>query len=381
MRNRFFKIKIIGLILVFTVSLFSLTGCVGLLAACVSVLDDEPYEIESDAPKSNSTFSNEKYAYNTLDEHSKKVYDELYEGIVNMEDEIEVSTSDENEFVKVTECIDADHSDIFYVDGYGYYEGGLFGGSGFNVAPNYTMTRQERDAKQAEIDNVVNSWLTEISPDASDYEKSKWVYETLINRADYVMDSPDNQNIISVFLNGQTVCQGYSAAACYLFDRLGIQSCIVPGYAEEGPHAWNLVLLDGQYYFMDITWGNTAYEDSTQDKRINYSSLNVTSEDIAGTHRIESSFPIPECFAIDDNYYNQEGCYFVTFEPERMGKLLHNGYVSGKDVSIKCGNQETYDKMKKYFIDDTHFTDYCGGARTLEYTMYPEDRIITFHFG
>ena len=55
---------------------------------------------------------------------------------------------------------------------------------------------------------------------SSDYEKSKWVYETLINRVDYVADAPDNQNIISVFLNGQTVCQGYSNAANYLFSKI-----------------------------------------------------------------------------------------------------------------------------------------------------------------
>ena len=381
MKKRLFKPRIIALLTVFSVSVFSLTGCGWLLTGCLALLDDEPYSEEAyeTAPSSNSTYNNEKYAYNTLDEQSKRVYNELYEGIVNMEDEIDISTSDESVFVKVTECIDADHGDIFYTDGYSYYIGGLFGGSGFTVSPVYTMTKQERNNIQAQIDGVVNSWLTEISPDASDYEKSKWVYETIINRADYDAQSADNQNIISVFLNGRTVCQGYSAAACYLFDKLGIQSCIVPGNTEDGPHAWNLVLLDGQYYLMDITWGNSAYEDSGSAKRVNYAYLNVTSEDLAATHFVESSFPIPECVAIDDNYYNQEGCYFTTFEPDRVGKLIHNGYVDGQDVSVKCGNNETYEKTKTYFIDNTNFTKYVNTSK-LNYTLYPEDRIITFHF-
>ena len=242
------------------------------------------------------------------------------------------------------------------------------------------MTREERDSTQAQIENVANQWLSEISSQASDYEKSKWVYETLIDRVDYVGDAPNNQNIISVFLNRQTVCQGYSCAANYLLSRLGIQSAVVPGYAEEGPHAWNLVRLDGEYYYMDVTWGNSNYTHSSESKKISYLTLNVTTEDISRTHTVEENFSVPDCHSINDNYYYQEGCYFDSFQPERMGKILHNGYVRGEDVGIKCANTETYDKMKKYFIDDTHFTDYCNGLRYLQYTMYAEDRVIEFHF-
>ena len=120
MKKRLFKPRIIALLTVFSVSVFSLTGCGWLLTGCLALLDDEPYSEEAyeTAPSSNSTYNNEKYAYNTLDEQSKRVYNELYEGIVNMEDEIDISTSDESVFVKVTECIDADHGNIFYTDGY-----------------------------------------------------------------------------------------------------------------------------------------------------------------------------------------------------------------------------------------------------------------------
>ena len=370
--------RVILLVFVISVLAFPINGCLPL--ACVASLSDDTYEIESSAPESGSTFNNEKYAYNTLDDTSKKVYDELYVGITDMEEEIKISTSDENVLTTVTQCIDADHSDIFYIDGYSYYQGGFFGTSGFRVSPNYTMSRAERDNLQAQIDSVVDSWLSEVTDNSSDYYKSKWVYETLIKRADYVGDAPDNQNIISVFLNGQTVCQGYSAAAVYLFDRLGIQSFIVPGTTSEGPHAWNCVLLDGQYYYMDVTWGNSRYTDSNDVKKVNYSMLNVTTDYISRTHTVDAAFPVPNCTAIDDNYYYQEGCLFDTFEPDKMGKILHNGYVRGNDVSIKCTNEVTYNKMKQYFIDDTHFSQYVG-SRTLQYTMYPDDLIIVYHFG
>ncbi|MCR4611439.1 MAG: hypothetical protein K5644_06040 [Lachnospiraceae bacterium] len=382
MKNAYNKFKLIAFLLVVVLGASNLTGCIGCvgLLGCASLFEDGTYDIESDAPKSNSTFSDDKYAYSTLDPTTQTVYNELYQGIVNMEEEFTLSTEDETVLNNAVECIAADYGELFYVNGYSYSIGGFFSGYGIEISPEYTMSKEERDNTQAQIDAVVNEWLSEISMEASDYEKSKWVYETLISRVDYVPDAPNNQNIISVFLNGQTVCQGYSAAANYLFTKLGIQSFIVPGYAEGGPHAWNCVRLDGEYYYTDVTWGNSMYTNSNEEKKISYSTLNVTASDISRTHTIEAVFPMPECNSINDNYFYQEGCYFESFQPEKMGKVLHNGYVKGKDVSIKCANSETYDKMKTYFIDDTNFTDYCNGARTLQYTAFPEDRIIVFHF-
>ena len=379
--NVTYRIKIIALALVTAVSITTLTGC-GCVSMLLSVLDDGEYEIESDAPASASTFSDDRYAYNTLDETGKVVYDELLTGIVNMRDTIMVSTDDEDLLTRVVECIAADHGELFYVDGYAYsYSfGSIFGVGGFDVSPNYTMTRAERDDYQNRIDAVANEWLAEISLDASDYAKSKWVYETLINRVDYVADAPNNQNIISVFLNRQTVCQGYSSAANYLLTKLGIQSMIVPGDAEGGPHAWNCVRLDGEYYLMDITWGNTSYTNETSDKHISYIPFNTTTAELSRTHTVDAVFPVPECTSINDNYYYQEGCYFDSFRPEKMGMIIHNGYVRGEDVSIKCADIDTYKKMKKYFIDDTHFTDYCNGARSLQYTEFADDRVMEFHF-
>ena len=78
-----------------------------------------------------------------------------------------------------------------------------------------------------------------------------------------------NQNIISVFLNKKTVCQGYANATQYLLTLLGIPAVVVTGTAEGDTHAWNLVQLDGCMLFMNIaTYGKLFHwELTTSPKR------------------------------------------------------------------------------------------------------------------
>ena len=98
---------------------------------------------------------------------------------------------------------------------------------------------------------MVDSILKNVDPSWGDYEKAKYVFEYLAGNVEYQMGTEQNQNIISVFLNKKTVCQGYANATQYLLTLLGIPAVVVTGTAEGDTHAWNLVQLDGAYYFMD----------------------------------------------------------------------------------------------------------------------------------
>ena len=58
---------------------------------------------------------------------------------------------------------------------------------------------------------------------------------------------------------------------------------MVTGTAEGDTHAWNLVQLDGAYYFMDTTWGNSSYNNgaSGMGTFINYNYFGVTTAEIS----------------------------------------------------------------------------------------------------
>ncbi len=64
--------------------------------------------------------------------------------------------------------------------------------------------------RKALIEAAVEPIIGGISAEASDYDKVKYVYVTVIINTDYNLNASDNQNIYSVFVNKSSVCQGYA---------------------------------------------------------------------------------------------------------------------------------------------------------------------------
>lgn len=58
----------------------------------------------------------------------------------------------------------------------------------------------------------------------------------------------------------QSVCEGYSKAFKYLCDRSGIDCLLVEGVTIAGPHMWNMVWLDGEWWLVDVTNTDESYD-------------------------------------------------------------------------------------------------------------------------
>lgn len=221
----------------------------------------------------------------------------------------------------------------------------------------YTYTSEETRLLQVSIDQYVSQCLAGISMDASAYDKVKYVYEYIIDHTDYVLNSPDNQNILSVFLNGESVCQGYAKATQYLLERLGIPCTMVVGRVESGEgHAWNLVLIDGSYYYVDTTWGDASYrlEGETMPDMampISYEFLNITTDQLLETHIIDSVVPMPQCIATEANYYIRENLYFTAYDEDMLRNAFENAYACGEEaVTVKCSDASVFEKMQEELI-------------------------------
>lgn len=103
----------------------------------------------------------------------------------------------------------------------------------------------------------------------SDRDKVKAVHDWIINNTVYDYQNYLNDTIPAasyeiqgVMLNGTAVCSGYAKAFDYFMYVLGIEHQYLTGVAyngeESGGHAWNRVMIDGNWLYIDCTWDDPA---------------------------------------------------------------------------------------------------------------------------
>ena len=302
------------------------------------------------------------YAFGKLSEDEQEVYLEILEALIHFKENVKLSSCDKELISRVFQCVLNDHPEIFYVDGYSYTEYTL--GSilkKITFTGSYRFSPEEVKEKQMQIDNYVNQCLAGMPEDADEYEKVKYVYEYLIHHTDYDAAAKDSQNICSVFLERKSVCQGYAKATQYLLNRAGVFVTLVLGEVVGGEgHAWNLVRIDGAYYYVDTTWGDASYQavggsDYPIEKipTINYDYLCVTTEQMEQTHTQDNVVEMPECTSMDANFYVREGVYFTEFDEKKIEKIFTDSYERGDTyVTLKCEGPDIYSKMQETLIGE-----------------------------
>lgn len=327
------------------------------------------------------------YYYDNMDESLHTLYAEI---LLILEKELEnilISTNDSDVLQYVFQCVYCDHPEIYWIDGYSFtrYTQGkdvLY----LTFSGKYIYTTSERTSFQFSINEYVSRCLVGIRQSASDYEKVKYIYEYIINHTDYVLDSKDNQTILSVFLYGESVCQGYAKAMQYLLTKLNVSSTLVIGKVSTGEgHCWNLVEIDGEYYYVDPTWGDASYQlegslSGQISRSIDYGYLNITTQQLLQNHEINSALDMPYCTAVTANYFVKENLYFTAFDEAHLQEVFENAYEEEEEaVTLKCSSFEVYQTMSFELLDNQYiFRLLEGMPEKVVYTLSDRDYTLTF---
>ncbi|MEZ0536607.1 transglutaminase domain-containing protein [Caldicellulosiruptoraceae bacterium PP1] len=102
------------------------------------------------------------------------------------------------------------------------------------------------------------------------------------------------------------VCGGYAEAFNILAQMAGIPSIVISGEAINtrfsGPHAWNMVKVNNEVRYVDVTWDDPLPDGGPGYVRYNYFLL--TEEQIAKDHSWDRNKYNPEFLDLMQKYMN-----------------------------------------------------------------------------
>lgn len=363
----------------------------------VITIEDEPeedegitVEFDDEAALEQKLSADRYYAYGTLSQEERRIYRAIYDTLFDFGEKRAMPTLDADMIDKVFTCVLADSPELFYVKGYNlirYERGGVV--EKMAVSGLYTMTKDDSVIHQGRAEGYVDTCLAGMPQTEDDYEKIKYLYEYIIKNTEYDLDAENGQNYLSVFENGRSVCQGYATAMQYLMIRSGLFCTLVRGITNSGEnHAWNLVKSNGDYYYVDVTWGDMSYDLKADEEmaelpvmpEVSYEYLCVTTEDINLTHTLETVFPLPECTARYDNYFVRKGNYFTEINEDQLSCVFNDAYVNGEGaVTIKCSSAFLYEDMKAFLTSDGKVFEYLNGQGNVNYVCLDNLNELIFY--
>ena len=328
-----------------------------------SVLSGEPEEVEElrQMEVAQSEEGHQEYYFKQLNEEEQRVYRELLKGIRAREKDFYLTLSQDDSIDRCYHAVLKDHPEIFWVHNHEKIYKTTYSDSDYcTFTPGYIYTESEI----SEIQNAMEAGFQEVSSlipaDASDYEKVRIVYTYVIDNTQY-QASDDDQSIAGVFWKKEAVCAGYAGAVQYLLERIGIPCIYVDGSTQgstEG-HAWNIVKLDGEYYYVDATNGdqpdflNGNAAQLEEHKTIIYDYLCPFPEEYEKKYIRSEELTVPDCTAKDMNFYVlNQGC-FDGYDWETIYDYCKMRLDNGAAVvRFKFSNQEAFAAACNELLDN-----------------------------
>jgi hypothetical protein len=214
--------------------------------------------------------------YGLLNEEEKKLYSDACAAVSAYQEVFEPSVHLVHESVqKVMESVYYDHPEFFWLDtsySYKYTEDDVC----VEITMEFNDTIRAIESAAASFEDNAAKIIREAESLETDLQKEKYVHDQLLSLVDYRTDAAMNQSAYSALVNHESVCAGYARSFQYIMQKMDIPVYYVAGISRDEEHAWNLVMLDGEFYNVDVTWDDASGEDRMF--------FNRTDEDLAESH-------------------------------------------------------------------------------------------------
>lgn len=211
--------------------------------------------------------------------------------------------------------------------------------------PILTVAPEDIPEMDSSFKAVLSDILSQVDASAGDYEKALFVHDYIAESCRYYSEFdallPENGGDLSscdqiyatafgCLVNHEAICSGYTAAYRLILTALGIPCGSVHGQAGDSDgtsgHIWNYVVLDGEGYFVDLTWDDAATKEQYCPPDHCY--FCVTGDEIFKSHSLDAGQTVPECSSTKYNYHIFNSIYLESYDYAALSALVKEDGVT-----------------------------------------------------
>jgi hypothetical protein len=314
--------------------------------------------------------------YSQLSDKEKALYTAVYRGMMQKKGKIalpyEIGGST---YSKIYCLVEKQESELFFADST-YYTAEKLRDAKIIYRTEKESIDEMLSALRAEADIAVAG----ITAADDEYNKALKIHDQLVRECTYTLDdeTPYRSTAYGCLVEKKANCEGYSKAFAYLAAKCGMKCLVVTGITDTGEnHAWNQIMIDGDWYNVDVTWDDT---DVPGDMRRLYFLGN--DREFGRTHTAETEYFSPfECSGSGNGYFVRTGQMASSAEDAEM--IVRKALTAGNNaVEVKFIGESGFEDFKHNYIDGGKIfdvvTDTIGVDGEIGLTVRQNDEELCF---
>lgn len=185
-----------------------------------------------------------------------------------------------------------------------------------------------------------------LQPGMSDYAKLVAIHDALVASASY--EEKGGCTVEQILREGSGSCEAYSAALSVMLEIAGIPVRVVTGDAG-GPHAWNLVCIDKEWYHVDATWNDPVVGNGSREV-VSHAYFCLSDAEIARTHSWNRA-AYPASGRQTSMYYRRKHTYYTSVDSFLQAALAaySRGAGSFEGYLTQYGSPEQFQRKLQRF--------------------------------
>ncbi len=229
---------------------------------------------------------------------------------------------------------------------------------------SYLMEQDEAREKTIAFDARVNEIVQEAKQQGGTFEQVLSVYEAIIRGTEYDKQLAESdvsadlgRSAYGCLVDGKTVCSGYALAFNMVMKELGYEcgvefDTLGMSSLSDG-HVWNYAKLDGEYYYFDLTWDDTAFDGAEYKDYIDCSHMYfaITEEELQVSHTISEKSISPSCVGETYNYFRYRNLNMEQYDFESAKEKILS-QENEHCVALRFETEEELLKAEKDLLED-----------------------------